>query len=787
MNHAVICPPLVTADREAPIPMEIASSTITTQPSASTLNASCAVNLASALAPSSQPVATTMAKSTGPTASPSALSTDFTPPPLNTTLPLPCSDTSNTTAHPLRQRMVERQQVLDTASATLKTELFGLETVIDRVIDSIRAWYLLPELIERPVIICLWGLTGTGKTQLARRLVQQLKLDECFVEVQMDGFSHGSQGSASRNTIASMLDDSGMVEGQPGVLLLDEFQRFRTIDRKGEDVAVKRYQDVWTLLSDGRLSPALGTLERLEMELAHHQYKHNHRIVEANNDWLDMDEEERTKEQAKRNQRQQSPFKISPWDAQDIRQLLKLSESVTDIMRWEPQYACQRLAEFRASPQAWGSDRSKLLILVTGNLDEMYQGVARRVQDCDTDADVFHRFTEKLSSIDVKQALAKRFRPEQVARLGNQHVVFPSLKRAAYECLIAHACEQRLMGLHQHLGLKAQLSQALLAAIYDNAVFPVQGTRPVFSTVHAVLGPALSQAAVWVLAQAEQLAQPLQDLRLLLDMSADGKHVALHLWPAAPQANAISNAAPDTGLARQEARPETKAGAKGPTSTAVALAYHQLPLHLELDQLRKRTQADFRTLLAVHEAGHGLVYALLNQCAPTEVRINVASFEGGYASYTPRAAESRRMARDEICTTLAGRAAEVWVFGQDAVSTGAEEDLTQATKQAARYHRHWGMGDRLSHVDITHDTNEHLNTDIAPSNAAMEASLQAEMQRAHRLLQDAREPFERLVQALIADGHVQAKDFAQVTGLNLPAPSDALEPWEQAWRQFLAA
>ena len=29
-----------------------------------------------------------------------------------------------------------------------------------------RAWYVLPEIIKRPVIFCLWGLTGTGKTQL---------------------------------------------------------------------------------------------------------------------------------------------------------------------------------------------------------------------------------------------------------------------------------------------------------------------------------------------------------------------------------------------------------------------------------------------------------------------------------------------------------------------------------------------------------------------------------------------------------------------------------------------
>lgn len=143
------------------------------------------------------------------------------------------------------------------------------------------------------------------------------------------------------------------------------------------------------------------------------------------------------------------------------------------------------------------------------------------------------------------------------------------------------------------------------------------------------------------------------------------------------------------------------------------------------------------------------------------------------------------MARDEICTTLAGRMAEQWVFGADAVSTGAEEDLRQATMQAARYHRHWAMGEQLSRIDVTHETEQHLNTAIDASNAAIEATLQAEFARALQLLQQSREPFERLVAALLDKGFVEAAQFPAVTGLALPARNDALEPWAQGWQQFM--
>ena len=82
------------------------------------------------------------------------------------------------------------------------------------------------------------------------------------------------------------------------------------------------------------------------------------------------------------------------------------------------------------------------------------------------------------------------------------------------------------------------------------------------------------------------------------------------------------------------------------------------------------------------------------------------------------------------------------------------EDLSSATRHAARYHRHWAMGERLSRTDITCDSEQHLNTDVEFSNALIESTLQAELDRAKQLLSDAREPFEKLVNALL-EKHIQ--------------------------------
>ena len=64
-----------------------------------------------------------------------------------------------TTNNQLRAHISERSAQLRHIAAELKTELFGIDDIIDRVIDTIRAWYVLPDIINRPVIVNLWGLT----------------------------------------------------------------------------------------------------------------------------------------------------------------------------------------------------------------------------------------------------------------------------------------------------------------------------------------------------------------------------------------------------------------------------------------------------------------------------------------------------------------------------------------------------------------------------------------------------------------------------------------------------
>ncbi|WP_423460763.1 hypothetical protein [Ottowia sp. VDI28] len=191
--------------------------------------------------------------------------------------------------------------------------------------------------------------------------------------------------------------------------------------------------------------------------------------------------------------------------------------------------------------------------------------------------------------------------------------------------------------------------------------------------------------------------------------------------------------------------------------------------------MRQRASGDFRALLAVHEAGHGLVYALLFQRAPLEIKINVVSFEGGYNSYAERKAWSRRNMLDDIGVVLAGRAAELLVFGEALCSSGAEADLRSAIRQAARFVRHLGFAGRLARTDVAHEPNEHLNTDVHATNAPIEALLAEQMARVSTLLARHRDQLLSMVDELLAQGSIPPERFAALLGLPLAQEGDLLD------------
>jgi len=362
----------------------------------------------------------------------------------------------------------ERARSLSIVSKTLKNEFYGLDLIIDRIISSINAWYTFPTLITRPVIINLWGLTGVGKTHLVRRLVELIEFNDRFVEIQMDV-------STRKSTIASVLIESSIDQGSPGIILLDEFQRYRTIDYTGADVQVESFQDVWMLLSDGKFAADSSMFQEIEMIIASSEYHQNN----------------------KSNTEEKKKFSIYPYEARNIKRTLNLSHPVQEIMKWDEKRLSTELDKVLSNNVGVQLDFTKTLIFISGNLDEAFN--ASNVNDCDTDADVFHESSKKINVMDIKKALKSRFKPEQISRFGNNHIIYPSISKKSYQQIIHSACTRYINEMTNVTGIDFSLTPESEDVIYANSVYPTQGTRPVFSSVHTIFSDGLVQLAFWAI------------------------------------------------------------------------------------------------------------------------------------------------------------------------------------------------------------------------------------------------------------------------------------------------
>ena len=130
---------------------------------------------------------------------------------------------------------------------------------------------------------------------------------------------------------------------------------------------------------------------------------------------------------------------------------------------------------------------------------------------------------------------------------------------------------------------------------------------------------------------------------------------------------------------------------------------------------------------------------------------------------------------------LAGRTAEEIVFGD--VTTGAESDLTEATRLARRMVTRWGMGDLGLVAFQADEAHPFLGYELAQGRDYSEATaarIDQEVQRllaerhayAGRLLTDAREPLDHLAQALLHEETLGQDALVRILG---PRPATAEE------------
>ncbi len=128
-----------------------------------------------------------------------------------------------------------------------------------------------------------------------------------------------------------------------------------------------------------------------------------------------------------------------------------------------------------------------------------------------------------------------------------------------------------------------------------------------------------------------------------------------------------------------------------------------------------------KLIVAYHEVGHALVAAIQTDSAPVQ-KITIVPRTSGALGYTMQVEQGERflMSKTEIenkiATYTAGRAAEELVFGE--VTTGASNDIEQATKLARAMITRYGMSETFDMVAMENLQNQYLGGDTSLSCSA---------------------------------------------------------------------
>ncbi|MBK6964909.1 MAG: hypothetical protein IPH20_13475 [Bacteroidales bacterium] len=545
----------------------------------------------------------------------------------------------------LYKKLTTERKSLETVRKQLKNEFTGIDEVIDQVMDLTATWYLLPELQMRPLIINLWGLTGTGKTSLVKRLAELIRLDkQCFIfDMKDDGKTLGLED------VAQVVKSTG---DKRTILVLDEFQHL------GEP---RRHPNgLWDLLDSGhlhnnnysksyfriydrkcQLEEALRYGVKVEYGQVYDGQRAFHKIVF---DKFDSDYDEMV------------PWFFPESDYDEICDLeperFPFESRVHDLMAGfdgkETIAFLKELLTRNQKPKVLDCTHS--LIFVLGNLDEAY--TMTKDFNPDISADEFHRLSQKITISHIKRALlATGFRSEQISRLGNNHIIYPAFSSYSYYRIIDSGLRRVAADFLKQCGLKLRFDHSILRLIFREGVYPTQGARPVLSTIHQIVSSKLGGIVAEVVFNKLNCDSVLmiEDAGKIQMLFKNGKQI----------------------IHRTRVRQK-----------------------LSLEPLRRNRQDDFQAISAVHESGHAVISMILLRTVPVTICSLTAESEVGGFVITRPAWEytSREQVICQLAMMLGGFAAEKMVFGLQQMTTGSESDLSRATAYASHMLKNCGMG-----------------------------------------------------------------------------------------------
>src|SRR5574343_82786 len=556
----------------------------------------------------------------------------------------------------IREEYGPKHEKLENARKVLKQEFVCLDTIMDDIIKNTSSWYAFNSIQDKPFVINLWGLTGVGKTSLVNRLVQLIDFEDKHFRFDLGEKNNSMAFNRSLNTLCENKDES------PVIITLDEFQHTRTIKQPmRQEIEDDKNRLVWELIDSGNVTyidwkigvwafeDMLKTLTWLVKE-----------GIEINNGMV-ISKKELYKKEMSISSNEDKPISFVPEryyediidfggdvlqiglqkDVQEILSKLNARETIDFLFK---------VLQLGRRPASKNFNKS--LIFILGNIDEAYTMSGNF--SADIDADQFHELSLKITVPKVKKALRDRFRDEQIARLGNIHIIYPALNKKSYQRIIKMELEKTATKLSELLFIEFEFDSSLEKQIYKEGVFPTQGVRPMFTTIQQFFKSKLSLFLSEMLTKNQMISKlkfSVKDNQIVCDYISNDQQV----------------------LTRSEKLIST------------------------LEHLRKNRRDDLQAITAVHESGHALLSAILLKVIP-EMIYSVSS-DADCHGFVYTKSEKEYLSKNELipktAMLLGGIVAEELIFGKDNVTAGSGKDLEMATLFVSEMLKENGFGNDL--------------------------------------------------------------------------------------------
>lgn len=428
----------------------------------------------------------------------------------------------------------QKQKYLKEIGENLKKRFHGIDTIIDKIIDQIETWYLFDDLLYRPTVINLFGLTATGKSTLVKDLVKSLNMYEKFIDIDLGksfNYTKSTMFFRDEGPITSRIYNTLKDTDEKGILLIDEIQKM-----KDQNASV--FNEIWGLLSDGKIGSGHvainkvdALIDMLESEITNYQ------------DAITEFEYMRNSNNPDPNSFNYSEMRIKGWNPitqpipyskkyyinnylssitlenfEDLRPLFdyhnfslnktgypfgfdnilkKMYENnkitlnkilelpnfafIKPLIKIAQNYKKYLIDKYNKVSSKDPLVFSKLLIFITGNVNDLYLDS----KNINISADELHQKTMKLTTDDLKNELLKIFKPEEVSRFGGNFIIFPSLSSEAFRSIIIDKLEQIEKDVKNISNIKVKLiTDKYLDYLERASIVASLGARPVISRIY---------------------------------------------------------------------------------------------------------------------------------------------------------------------------------------------------------------------------------------------------------------------------------------------------------------